>query len=384
MILLTRDDLERLYPHAKPALLNAFAKQADELLARFGINSTKTRLAYFLAQVGHESGGLTITEENLNYTANRICQVWSSRFKSTAQAKPYANNPRALANKVYGGRMGNNDGDDGFNYRGRGFIQVTGKDGYQEVGKNAGIDLVNNPNLAFDPETALLVACAFWKWKGLNKFADQGDFTGATKRINGGIIGLVDRKEWLKNAESILETPNLRVTQKRLKDLGYHEVGQIDGKIGSRTVAALAAFQKDNNLKITGELDEKTSSALKKASHRKISEERSNATEKEVRAKGNKVIKASDAGKVAAGITTASAAITAAKEVSDQAAVAKEVAVSASDTLSVVFGWAGSAFNFIIAHPTPFAFFAGGILAYWLFRRVDKALLKAYQRGETL
>ena len=380
-ISLTRDDLARLYPHAKPALLNAFAKQANVLLARFGINSTKTRLAYFLAQVGHESGGLTITEENLNYSASRICQVWPSRFKSIAQAKPYANNPRGLANKVYGGRMGNDDGDDGYNYRGRGFIQVTGKDGYQEVGKYAGLDLVQNPNLAFAPETALLVACAFWRWKGLNKFADQSDFTGATKRINGGTIGIADRREWLKRAEEVLAVPALRGTQERLRDLGYYEVGMPDGTHGSRTVAAVAAFQKDNKLPVTGDVCEATEAALCKAKPRKVSEARAEATVSDVRAKGDPAIKVSDTGKIAAAVTTASAAITAAKEVTDQAATAKEVATSAGDTLSTLTGWGLKAAGFVMNHPTPFMFLAAGLAAYWLFRRIDKALVSAHREG---
>lgn len=380
-ISITRDDLARLYPHAKPALLNAFAKQADELLARFGINSTKTRLAYFLAQVGHESGGLTITEENLNYTAQGIRKTWPSRFKSILQAKPFAMNPRALANKVYGGRMDNDTNNDGYTYRGRGFIQVTGEDGYEEVGKIAGLDLVNNPDLACAPETALLVACAFWRWKGLNKFADNNDFIGATKKINGGLIGFADRKARLDKALALLSAIELRGTQERLRDLGYYEVGMPDGTHGSRTVAAVAAFQKDNKLPVTGDVCEATEAALCKAKPRKVSESRAEATVSDVRAKGDPAIKVSDTGKIAAAVTTASAAITAAKEVTDQAATAKEVATSAGDTLSTLTGWGLKAAGFVMNHPTPFMFLAAGLAAYWLFKRIDKALVKAHREG---
>lgn len=195
--------LSRRWPRAPHGLIDAIVASAPAVLDRYKIN-TPQRLAHFMAQVSHECGGGTITEENLRYSAVRMTQVWPSRFRSIAAAQPYANNPKALANKVYNGRMGNRPGtDDGWNYRGRGLIQITGRDGYQQVGKVAGLDLVANPSLANDPKGALEVAAAFWTWKRLNAVADTGNLTAITRIVNGGTTGLADRQVWLArwNAE---------------------------------------------------------------------------------------------------------------------------------------------------------------------------------------
>ena len=149
--------LHRLYPSASAATLDGFAAQAGTVLPDFEITGTRNRLHFFLAQIGHESGGLRITEENLNYSAQRMMQVWPSRFPNLASTNGLAQNPQALANKVYGGRLGNTGPNDGWNYRGRGFIQITGKDGYREVGAIASFDLVRTPDMANDPANALRV-----------------------------------------------------------------------------------------------------------------------------------------------------------------------------------------------------------------------------------
>lgn len=203
--------LRALYPKAPADHLRAFA--ASPALKAHGI-TTPNRIAYFLAQLGHESGGLTIREENLRYSAKRMTQVWPSRFPTLASAQPYAGNPKALANKVYNGRMGNRTGsDDGWTYRGRGYIQITGKDGYVQVGVRAGLDLLADPDLACRPGTAVAVAAAFWTWKGLNPVCDAGDFRRCTKIINGGYNGMADREAWLKRTRTIMqsETPPVAV-----------------------------------------------------------------------------------------------------------------------------------------------------------------------------
>ena len=122
--MLTEDVLRQLYPAAKDATIAAFAAQCAALFAEFGISERQNRLHFFLAQIGHESGGLRVTEENLNYSAARLRQVWPSRFPDLASTQGFAGNPQALANKVYGGRLGNTAPTDGWSYRGRGFIQA--------------------------------------------------------------------------------------------------------------------------------------------------------------------------------------------------------------------------------------------------------------------
>ncbi len=189
--------LARRWPRAPHGLIDAIVAAAPVVLKKRKINAP-LRLAHFMAQVSHECGGGTVTEENLRYSAARMCQVWPSRFRSIAAAQPFAFNPKALANKVYNGRMGNRDGsDDGWNYRGRGLIQITGRDGYAQVGMVAGLPLVANPAMANDLKTVLEVAAAFWTWKGLNAIADTDNLTAVTKKVNGGTNGLADRRAWL-------------------------------------------------------------------------------------------------------------------------------------------------------------------------------------------
>lgn len=145
----------------------------------------------FLGQVLHESAGLTRLEESLNYSAARLCVVWPGRFPTLLDAQPYANNPEALANKVYGGRMGNTEPGDGWRYRGRGPLQLTGHDNYAFVGDLIGQDLVDIPELMGQPRYALEACIAWWE----NRIPDEmlGDPQKITKRVNGGLVGLSDR-----------------------------------------------------------------------------------------------------------------------------------------------------------------------------------------------
>jgi putative chitinase len=259
--MLTIDTIRALYPRAPAEHLAAFAAQAADTLKRFGISDRDTRLQFFLAQIGHESGGLTILQENLNYRAQRLCEVWPNRFPSLAAANRCAGNPELLANTVYGDRMGNRGGasGDGWRYRGRGYIQITGRDGYQEVGAIASLDLEGSPDLAFAPQHALTVACGFWRWKGLNEICDTGNFGNVTRRINGGLNGQEDREAWLNKVRRVLgggpipidqqpDAPDVIDIQLRLRQLGYTEVGAADGTIGPLTQAAITRFRLDNGL----------------------------------------------------------------------------------------------------------------------------------------
>ena len=158
----------------------------------FGID-TPEQQASFLGQCGHESNGFTALVENLNYKAESLCKVWPKRFPSLEAAQPYHRNPEAIANKVYANRMGNGDEDsgEGFAYRGRGLIQLTGKSNYQACGDALGVDLVSDPDLVSTPMYAALSAGWFWHTHHLNSIAE--DITAVTKKINGGTIGLEDR-----------------------------------------------------------------------------------------------------------------------------------------------------------------------------------------------
>jgi putative chitinase len=164
-----------------------------ETFEKYEINTPK-RQACFIGQCMHESGGFKFLRENLNYSAKGLVATWPSRFPNEEFAEEYARKPERIANKVYGGRMGNTEDGDGAKYIGRGLIQLTGKDNYKAVTEALGIDLVANPQLLEEPRYAALSAGWFWNKKGLNALADANDIETMTKRINGGFIGIADRK----------------------------------------------------------------------------------------------------------------------------------------------------------------------------------------------
>ena len=168
--------------------------------------STPARQASFIGQCSHESGNFRILEENLHYSATALMRVWPSRFPNLEVANQFAGNAEKIANKVYAGRMGNGDEEsgDGWKYHGRGLIQLTGKDNYANCGSSLSVDLLSNPDMLLDPKYAALSAGWFWGKKGLNSLADSQDYDTMTKRINGGIIGLSDRKEKIAKAISVL------------------------------------------------------------------------------------------------------------------------------------------------------------------------------------
>jgi predicted chitinase len=191
----------------------------DELIKAMdagGITDPKSKAA-LMANMDHESGGFTKSEENLNYSAKRLQEVFPKYYKDADSARVDANNPEAIANKVYGGRMGNVDPGDGYKFRGRGDTQLTGRDQYEKMGKKLGIDLVNNPELAADPKYSAQIAVANWKSSGADKLATAGDMTGARKRINGGTNGLADVNSkfdgYLAQAKTGDLTPTRRADQ---------------------------------------------------------------------------------------------------------------------------------------------------------------------------
>lgn len=186
---------------ARPDLATTLGKSAAKHFPAYRIESS-LRVAHWMAQFGHESSGFTRFEENLNYTAQRLCAVWPSRFPTLAHARPYANNPEALANKVYGGRMGNGP-DEGWLFRGRGPM-LTGKENYALCSARTGLDLIDDPDLAAKPEHFVHIACDFWGQACCNPLADADNLEAITVKINGGRIGIAERRAMLAKAKRIL------------------------------------------------------------------------------------------------------------------------------------------------------------------------------------
>lgn len=182
----------RWHPHLRSAM------------QRFGI-STRARTAAFLAQLGHESGGLSRIEENLNYSGGRLLQVFERHF-TVQQAQAYAHKPERIGSRVYASRMGNGDerSGDGYRYRGRGPIQITGADNYRWIGDLLGLPLLDQPDLLLELEHGAASAAAYWRGRGLNALADAGDILGMTKKINGGRHGLADRTDRWNGAKAAL------------------------------------------------------------------------------------------------------------------------------------------------------------------------------------
>jgi putative chitinase len=206
----SREDWRALFPRAPQAVIEAFAG-AGLLLAEAGITLTRTRFSYAMANVEHESDGFAIPNlvENINYSAKRMAEVWPNRFASADQVRErYGSKPgwqKRAFDDIYGGRMGNRPGtDDGSRYIGRGGPQITGRDGYREVGKRAGLPLLQFPELACDPSTQPAILAAFWTWKTLNSQADAGDFVGCVRKWNGGTNGLADRRARMAGNEPIV------------------------------------------------------------------------------------------------------------------------------------------------------------------------------------
>ena len=175
----------------------------EETFQKYDINTTK-RQACFIGQCMHESGGFRLTKENLNYSAKSLMATWPSRFPDMDTAEKYEHNPVKIASKVYAGRMGNVTPEDAGMYIGRGLIQLTGKDNYKAVSEALNADLLTTPQLVEEPRYAALTAGWYWNKKGLNALADSNDIETMTKRINGGLIGLEDRKAKINMAFNAL------------------------------------------------------------------------------------------------------------------------------------------------------------------------------------
>jgi putative chitinase len=190
--ILTQSQLAQMIPGN--AYVAEWYEALEQLLPDYDIN-TPHRIAAFIAQCAHESGGFTAIKENLNYRAVTLRNVFPKYFPNDDIANAYAGKPEMIANRVYGGRMGNGDehSGDGFRYCGRGLIQLTGHDNYQAFADSVEMTVTDVPEYLATFEGAAQSACWFWEKNNLNTFADAGDIVTITKRINGGTIGIDDR-----------------------------------------------------------------------------------------------------------------------------------------------------------------------------------------------
>lgn len=205
-MILTLAQLTKIMPNLNKATAEEYLPFINAAMLEFQIN-TPLRAAAWLAQLAHESGELKIFTENLNYSANGLKSTFKKYFSNDAKATQYARKPEQIANCVYANRNGNGNesSGDGWKYRGRSPIQLTGKENYTEYGKKLNVDLVNNPDLAAQPEVGFRIAGAFWDNRNLNSYADKSDFKVITYRINGGYNHLDERTAYYKKALSVLK-----------------------------------------------------------------------------------------------------------------------------------------------------------------------------------
>jgi putative chitinase len=267
---ITAGIIKALFPKYKHP--EDLAEVLTEQFEKYEIN-TVNRAAGFLAQCGHESAGFTILKENLNYSAEGLSKIFKKYFPTLASAQPYNRQPEKIANKVYGGRMGNGpeSSGDGFKFCGRGAIQLTGRDNYTKFAKSVGMTV---EEAVADLETldgAIESACWFWKTNGLNAICDADDILKMTKRINGGTIGLEDRTKHYKEAKHLLGSGHVDevVETREASDIEYVTVrvgsnndtvkavqralGQTaDGKFGPGTEKAVKAWQTAHGLTADG------------------------------------------------------------------------------------------------------------------------------------
>lgn len=206
--MITAKQLKNILNRATDADIEKYLGWFNTFFVRYEID-TPERKAVFLAQIGHESNHLKCTEENLNYSAGGLQQVFGKYFPTDEAATRYARRPEQIAGIVYANRMGNGDEatGDGWRYRGRGLLQITGRQNYIRMGKLMGIDLITHPEKLTLPEYAVQSACCWWQDKDLNRLSDgAGDeaFKQITRTVNGGINGLADRLELWTRAKKVL------------------------------------------------------------------------------------------------------------------------------------------------------------------------------------
>lgn len=236
-------------------------------LARDSGIVTPLRLHHFMAQIATETGGMRLLEEDLNYSAGRLVQVFPSRV-SREQAEQLANRPVAIANHVYNGRLGNKPPMDGWTYRGSGLIQLTGRANFAARGKELKMPFEANPDLVRTAPMAFESAVAYWTARAINDAADLDDIVEVRRRVNGGSIGLAEARLWFARARQIFapgapeaDRPSLEeieALQSKLANLGFLERKPQESTTPQQTSDALRRFQESRGLQPTGRYDEAT------------------------------------------------------------------------------------------------------------------------------
>ena len=202
--MITKEQLRKAIPDAKASNIEKYYEPLIAAMDHFHINKPK-RIAAFLANLAHESASFNTIEENLNYSAQRLLQVWPRHFRGR-NINLYHRQPQKIANVVYANRMGNSNkaSGDGWRYRGRGLIQLTGKDNYKMLGDAIDADIVSDPDWILTPEGATISAGWFWKSRGLNDLADVENLREITRKINGGYNGHDDRVRKYRHIRKVL------------------------------------------------------------------------------------------------------------------------------------------------------------------------------------
>jgi len=269
--MLTLDIMRQMWPHGDAkidGLIEAIASAAPTVFPKYGLTSDLL-IAHAMAQFSHECGAGNEVEENLNYSAQGLMNTWPSRFDA-AKAAQFARQPQKIANEVYNGRMGNAVGsNDGWNYRGRGGSQVTGRDGYIALNAKVDLDLVNTPDNVNVAANFLECAVADFVLCGCLPFAVNDDVSGVTFHLNGGYIGLQQRTDWLARWKAALSLPagaaavhGTAWVQQSLNKLGTEPPLTVDGSYGPMTVAAVKEFQQTHGLTVDGKIDPTTEAAI--------------------------------------------------------------------------------------------------------------------------
>lgn len=285
-------ELRRLWPHAPTSLVDGM-EATKAVLAKYAI-TTKPRLVQFLATISEETGAGMRLEEDLRYSGPRLWALFGHHhFHDLADAISVAHQgPRAIADRIYGGRMSNRPGThDGYDFRGRGLMQLTGRANYEAVSKVAGIDFLAHPEWLSAPEHCLEAAAAWWQHAGVNAIADTGNTTAVTRRVNGGLIGLEARLTWvatwshaafdevdavatelLNTTGKLLNTPatpappdhahDSRWVQDALNAAGADPKLVVDGRVRKKTEAAIRIFKVTHGLPDTPVVDKETLEAL--------------------------------------------------------------------------------------------------------------------------
>lgn len=277
---ITKDQLAKMIPSNKD--VDSWHKALVEILPKYDID-TEQRIAGFIAQCAHESGDFRIMEENLNYSEKALNAVFGRYFGAAPKrnAAEYARNPEKIANYVYmdefrskAGQMGNTKKGDGFLFRGRGLKQLTGRNNYTAFGKTVDMSAEEAAAYVATPKGAVESACWFWDNAKCNKFADEGDIVGLSKRINGGTIGLEDRVRRWEEALKILggKAAPVKIQEEKDEDDVKDDIGVLrrgckgegvkimqkalgisaDGDFGPGTEKALKAWQAKNGLTADG------------------------------------------------------------------------------------------------------------------------------------